>query len=224
MISREQLDRSLLVFPILHRASPQEVHEFQQIAYALNLPAGKIVFSEGDRANALALVLSGVARVFKIGKTGRQITLYRFGAGETCILTANAILNNQPFPANAIVEQQVEAVMIPEAVFRDWVQRYALWREFVINMLPLRLTSMLTLVDEVVFHSMDARIAAYLQQRSRLQNPIYLTHQDIAAELGSSREVISRILKGFVDSGLIRSERGLIEILDFDYLNSLANG
>jgi CRP/FNR family transcriptional regulator len=224
MISREQLNHSLMVLPILQRAGPQEVFEFQQCSYSMNLPAGKIVFSEGDRANAIALVLSGAARVFKIGKNGRQITLYRFSVGDFCILTANAILNNQPFPANATVEQQIEAVMIPEDVFREWVQRYSLWREFVFNMLSARLTNMLTLVDEVLFRSMEARIASYLLQHSRPQNPIYITHQEIAMELGSSREVISRILKGFVASGLIRSVRGLIEVLDFDYLNSLANG
>jgi len=224
MISREQLNHSLMVFPILQRAIPHEVFEFQRCAYSMNLPTGKIVFSEGDRANAIALVLSGAARVFKIGRNGRQITLYRFGSGDFCILTANAILNVQPFPANAMVEQRIEAVMIPEDTFRDWVQRYSLWREFVFITLSARLNSMLILVDEVVFRSMEARIASYLLQQCRLQNPIRITHQEIAAELGSSREVISRILKGFTDSRIIRSVRGLIEVLDFDYLNTLANG
>lgn len=223
MISHEQYDRILNVFPILQHADPQAVHAFQQATFFTSLPACKIVFAEGDRASALAMVLSGTVRVYKTGKTGREITLYRFGSGDSCILTANAILNNQPFPVNAIVEQPVEAILIPEDVFRDWVNRYALWREFVFSLLALRLTNVLILVDDLVFRRMDARVAAFLHQRGQMQNPLFVTHQEVAAELGSSREVISRILEGFVAAGLIRSARGVVEILDFDALNALSN-
>ena len=117
-----------------------------------------------------------------------------------------------------MVEQPVEAVLIPDNVFRDWVERYALWREFSFSLLSLRLTSVLTLVDDIVFRRMDARVASFLQQRCQIDNPITVTHQEIAAELGSSREVISRILESFTAAGLIRSARGIVEILDFDSL------
>jgi len=223
MIAKERFASVLSVFPILQHATPQSASEFQQATFFKDLPAGENVFFEGDPASALALILSGTVRVYKIGKTGREITLYRFSTGESCILTANAILNNQPFPAHAIIEEQAEAVMVPQDVFRNWVQRYALWREFVFGLLSLRLTSVLTLVDDVVFRRVDSRIATFLLQRFQKQNPISVTHQEIAAELGSSREVISRILEGFVDKGLIRSVRGKVEILDFDALNVLSD-
>lgn len=223
MTSHEQYAYIQKIFPILRRANSQAVFEFQEATFFANLPASRIVFAEGDRASALALILSGTVRVYKTGKTGREITLYRFGTGDSCILTANAILNNQPFPANAIIEQPVEAVMIPEDIFRDWVNRYPLWREFVFSLLSLRLTSVLSLVDDLVFRRLDERTASFLVQRNSVQNPIRITHQDLAAELGSSREVISRILEGFVASGLIRLSRGAIEILDIDSLNSLSS-
>jgi len=220
MINPAQYHRLMATFPHLERATPQVVYEFQQAAYFASLPAGKAVFAGGDRASALALALSGTVRVYLSGNNGREITLYRFGRGESCILTANAILNNHPFPANAMVEQPVEAVLIPDNVFRDWVERYALWREFTFSLLSLRLTSVLTLVDDIVFRRMDARVASFLQQRCQIDNPITVTHQEIAAELGSSREVISRILECFTAAGLIRSARGIVEILDFDSLNA----
>jgi len=222
MISDDIFHRLQAAFTFLNHTEEQAAWELRQVAFPASLPAEKIVFSEGDQASALALLLSGVVRVYKTGRSGREITLYRFGAGDSCILTANAILNNQPFPANAIVEQAAEAVMIPESFFRSWVERYPLWREFVFGLLSLRLISVLSLVDDVVFRRMDVRVATFLSQNSQLQNPIWVTHQDIADELGSSREVISRILEGFAAVGWLRSARGMIEVLDFDSLDSLA--
>ena len=180
------------------------------------------MFVEGDRIDAIALLLSGVVRVYKIGETGREITLYRFGHGESCILTANAILSRQSFPAIATVEQEAEAVMIPADTFRDWVRRYDLWRGFVFDLLSQRLASVMAIVDEVAFRRMDTRLASFLLARRRVQHPIRITPQEIAAELGSSREVISRILEDFADRGLIRAARGVVEILDVDALQTLA--
>jgi CRP/FNR family transcriptional regulator len=183
-------------------------------AFMMRIPSGRDVFVEGDRVEAIALLISGVVRVYQIGETGREITLYRFGLGESCILTANAILSQQSFPAVATVEQDAEAVMIPAETFRDWVRRYDLWRGFVFDLLSQRLASVMALVDEVAFRRMDVRIASLLLERGRLENPIRITHQEIAAELGSSREVISRLLEDLSSQGLIQQGRGNIEILD----------
>ncbi len=222
MIDQERYIRIAHALPVLQRADPQLAGEFRQAAFFARIPAGRDVFAEGDRVEAIALLLSGVVRVYKIGETGREITLYRFGLGESCILTANAILSRQSFPAIATVEQEAEAVMIPADTFRDWVRRYDLWREFVFDLLSQRLASVMAVVDEVAFRRMDTRLAAFLLGRGRVQNPLRLTHQEIAAELGSSREVISRLLEGFASEGLIRSARGMVEILDFEALQTRA--
>jgi CRP/FNR family transcriptional regulator len=173
------------------------------------------VFVEGDRADAIALLISGVVRVYKIGETGREITLYRFGRGESCVITANAILNTQNFPAIAVVEDDAEAVMIPADSFSEWVQRYDPWRDFVFNLFSQRLASVMDVLDEVAFQRMDRRLAAFLLERGRAGNPIAATHQEIANELGSSREVISRLLEDFAQRGLLALARGEVEVLDF---------
>jgi CRP/FNR family transcriptional regulator len=194
-----------------------------QKAYLARIPAGRDVFVEGDRADSIALLLSGVVRVYKIGGTGREITLYRFGFGGSCILTANAILSRQSFPAIATVEKEAEAAMVPAEVFLDWVHRYDLWRSFVFDLLSQRLSGVLDIVEEVVFRRMDARLASFLLDRSRVQNPVRITHQEIAAELGSSREVISRILEDYTGQGFIGLKRGVIEILDAQSLQNRAD-
>lgn len=220
MISTEQFNRIALVIPALQRADTPLINEMRREAQFAKIPAGHDVFVEGDRVDGIALLISGVVRVYKIGETGRQITLYRFGLGESCILTANAILSQKSFPAIATVEEDAETVMIPANVFRQWVNRYELWREFVFDLLSDRLATVMAVVDEVVFKRMDRRVAVLLLDRAKARNPFRVTHQEIASELGSSREVISRILEDFAREGSIESGRGSIEVLDFEGLES----
>jgi CRP/FNR family transcriptional regulator len=220
MISTQQFEQIARFLPILEHADPGLLREFQDTAFFTRIPKGRDVFIEGDQVDAIALLISGVVRVYKIGETGREITLYRFGNGESCILTANAILSQKNFPAVATVEQDAEAVMIPADTFRDWVRRYDLWREFVFELLSQRLSSVMAIVEEVAFRRMDARLAALLAERSRRSDLIHMTHQEIAAELGSSREVISRILEDFSAQGLVEGSRGMIKILDRDSIQA----
>lgn len=222
MLSQAEYLRIAPVLPVLQGSDAGLRQEFMQAAFLTRIPAGKDVFVEGDNVQAIALLLSGAVRVYKIGESGREITLYRFGEGESCILTANAILNQKTFPAIAVVESEAEAVMIPADSFRDWVRRHDLWREFVFDLLSQRLGRVMSIVDEVVFRRMDARVAALLLQRGRRGGRIEITHQEIASELGSSREVMSRILEGFASAGLISSSRGELEILDREGLQERA--
>ena len=210
MLDSEQFSRIARVLPVLEQADPELIREFRQNAFFARMPAGREVFIEGDRAEAIALLISGVVRVFKIGETGREITLYRFGNGKSCILTANAILSQKGFPAIAMVEKEAEAVMIPAEFLRNWVRRYDLWREFVFDLLSERLSSVMAIVEEVVFRRMDARLASFIIERGSKSDSIYITHQEISTELGTSREVISRILEDFSAAGMISSSRGKI--------------
>jgi CRP/FNR family transcriptional regulator len=220
MINAQQFERIVRALPILEHAEPGLLREFQDIAFFTRIPAGRDVFIEGDHVDAIALLISGVVRVYKIGETGREITLYRFGNGESCILTANAILSQKKFPAVATVEKAAEAVMIPADTFRDWVRRYDLWREFVFELLSQRLSSVMAIVEEVAFRRMDARLASILAERGRRSDLIHMTHQEIAAELGSSREVISRILEDFSAQGMVEISRGSIKIMDREALQA----
>ncbi len=214
MLSPTEYTLAQRALPLLKSAPPGLIRDFQESAFFMRIPKGQDVFIEGDRVEAIALLISGVVRVYKIGETGREITLYRFGDGESCILTANAIMSNENFPAVATVEQDAEAFMVPAADFRDWVRKWDPWREFVFDLLSQRLSTVMALVDQVAFRRLDLRLAALLVERSRLSTSINMTHQQIAAELGSSREVISRLLEDFAEEGLISSTRGAIEVLD----------
>jgi CRP/FNR family transcriptional regulator len=222
MLSASQLERLVSQLGWLKNASEDLRRELQDNAFFARIPTGREIFALGDSVDSIALLLSGVVRVYKIGETGREITLYRFGTGESCILSANAILNQQAFSAIALVEENAEAVMIPSDVLRDWVKRYDLWRDFIFNLLSQRLNALMEIVDEVAFQRMDIRLANLLLKLCQKDNPILITHQELAAELGSSREVISRLLENFARQGLIRLGRGSIEVPDSQVLAELA--
>ncbi|MDQ7025899.1 MAG: Crp/Fnr family transcriptional regulator [Anaerolineae bacterium] len=222
MIKQEQFSQLVRILPLIQRLNPQMKRDFQQIAYYARIPSGRDIFAQGDDVDAIALLLSGAVRVYKISESGREITLYRFSSGESCILTANAILNNQSFAALATVEEDAEAIMIPAATFRHWVNQHELWREFVFGLLSQRLARVIEIVDEVAFGRMDIRVAKFLIERTEAQNPLITTHQEIAAELGSSREVISRILSSLASQGFIQMERGSIEVVDSQLLRDYA--
>jgi CRP/FNR family transcriptional regulator len=224
VIDDQNYERIAKALPWLNQAEPGLVRQFRDLAFLSSIPPGKDVFVEGDEVQAIPVLLSGIVRVYQIGETGREVTLYRFRPGESCVLTANAILHRQSFPAIATVEEQAEAVMIPAEVFRDWVQRYELWRDFYFDLVSQRLASVMGIVEEVAFRRLDARVARLLLDRAQAENPVRTTHQEIASELGSSREVISRILEDFSGRGVIRTERGAVEILDLALLRSLAEG
>lgn len=214
MINPDQFERVERLLPVLQRSSPELKREFQRSVSFARIPGGRDVFVEGEDIQSIALLLSGEVRVYKIGETGREITLYRFGQGESCVLTANAILSRQTFPAIATVEKEAEVVLIPAEAFRDWVKRYDAWREYVFDLFSQRLSTVMAVVDEVVFQQMDRRLATLIYQRALQQNPLHITHQEIAAELGSSREVISRLIEDLAGQEILRLRRGVVEVLD----------
>jgi CRP/FNR family transcriptional regulator len=224
MIDDAQFARVASAFPFVQDAGDDLVRSFREESFIARVPAGKDVFVEGDRVGAIPLLVSGQVRVYQMGESGREITLYRFGPGQSCVLTANAILSQQTFPAIATVQEDAEAVMVPAETFREWVRTHDFWRDFFFELVSQRLASVMAVVDEVAFRRMDGRVAAVLLTRSEAQNPVVVTHQEIASELGSSREVISRILEDFSGRGWIRTGRGQVEVVDRGALEGRLGG
>ncbi len=176
---------------------------------------GDTIYWEGDRCHSLPLALSGSFRVFKIGENGKEITLYRFGRGEGCILTTSCILNNGTFPAIARVEKSGRALLIPSDLAKEWMKIFPEWQSFICSLISKRLAEVITTVEEIAFKRMDVRVVEFLLERSRKNNTVLkITHQQIAYELGTAREVISRILKDLEMLGEIRLARGQIAILN----------
>lgn len=188
--------------------------EIAKIGLPARLPSGTTVCDLGQACTHLALIFSGTARVYQLAETGREITLYRVGAGECCILTASCIMSHRDFPAIAVCETATEALLIPAAQVEDWMGRFPAWRKFVWTLMADRLSSVLCLLEEVTFRRVDQRLIRYLLDNTREHNsPILsMTHQAIADDLGTSREVVSRILKDLEQRQLVALSRGQVVI------------
>lgn len=213
------LERICQAFPFLKGAEAEIRKQFLSHALIMRLPKGKIIFLEGDECRQLALIMSGTVRVYKIAENGREITLYRLEKGESCVLTASCIFSHGQFPAIAVVEKNVEAALIPANIFREWINRYEGWRNYIFNLLAKRLSEALSTIEEVAFRRMDVRIAEYLFKLAPgRKGEIEITHQDIAMELGTSREVVSRILKNFEYDKIIFLSKGTITVRDMKSL------
>lgn len=177
-----------------------------------DVPAGSRLYAEGDACAAIAFVLDGEIRVYKIGESGREITLYEIGQGETCILNASCILSGTSYPANAATLTPARILLIPSAVFRKLMGEHEALRSFVFFLLSERLSSVMELVEEVAFGRMDGRLMDYLSEKSE-NGHVETTHQKIANDLGSSREVVSRLLKDLERKGQVKLARNGITLL-----------
>ncbi|HLQ65727.1 MAG TPA: Crp/Fnr family transcriptional regulator [Candidatus Limnocylindrales bacterium] len=199
-----------------------------EAASVVHLAAGEYFLREGDSCAHFAILVSGKIRVFKLGESGHEITLYHVGAGEVCPLNVSCILSDRPVPAMAQVEDDVEAVVFPAATFRRWIAEHESLRSFVFRMFANRLTEVMSLVEEVAFRRMDQRLARRLTELFLLEEgperSVEITHADIAADLGTAREVVSRLLKEFERVGAIGLSRGRIVLRDAATLRELASG
>lgn len=197
-------------FPLFGKAGQDVQTELFEHAALVQIPAHQFICLEGNKCTGIPLVLEGRARVYKLSESGREITLYRVEPGDSCILTASCIMSNIEFPAFVATETDVEAIVVPPAVLHRWVNQYEVWSEFLWTMLATRFAEVISLVEEVAFQRVDRRTADYLVHAADPDGIIKKTHQDIAADIGTSREVISRILKEFEHSGLVTLSRGEI--------------
>lgn len=216
-------ERLLDAFPFLRTAGTDFREALFGHASLARLPAGHLICHDGSECALLPLVIAGTGRVYKLGANGREITLYRVERGESCVVTASCILSGTPFPAFAECETEVEALVIGPAEVRQWMASSAHWRAYVFGLIAGRLQEVFGVLDAVLFQRLDQRLATLLLDL-RMASPegaVHMTHQALAVELGSSREVISRLLKGLEGQGLLRIARGRIELLDLTELERM---
>jgi CRP/FNR family transcriptional regulator len=187
------------------------------------VPAGAELFAPGAPCRGFALVLEGEVRVDVVGASGRTMMLYRVGAGQTCVQTTLCLLGGSTYSAHGVAERDLALVMVPPALFDRAMAQASSFRRFVFASFAARLDEMTRLLETVAFVKIEARLAAALLGRARRQGPSFeLTHVELAEEIGTAREVVSRQIEAFRRQGLVAGARGRIEILDQNGLEALA--
>jgi CRP/FNR family transcriptional regulator len=208
-------------FPLFADLPAALLDELVATALEVHAPAGSVLFDERQPCAGFPLVLEGDIRVTKAAPSGRGILLYRVGPGEGCILSGGCLLGNSSYSATGVAETDVTLLRIPPPLFQKLMMQSEPFRRFVFGMYGERLSEVMELVEAVAFQRLDARLAQLLIRRGPV---VQATHQSLADELGSVREIVSRLLRSFEERGWVRLEREKVTLLDLKALAAHAQG
>jgi len=214
-LRRKLLDR----FPAFAEVPAGRLEALLDQSQIIHEPRGSVLFDAKQPCRGFPLLLEGSVRVTKSAPTGREILLYRVEPGQGCILSGGCLLGHSDYSATGTAEEDVTLVRIPPAPFQELLLQSQPFRSFVFGMYGDRLAEVMELVEQVAFRRLDARLAQLLIRRGPVLED---THQRLADELGSVREIVSRLLRGFETRGWVRLERERVTVLDPKALAALA--
>jgi CRP/FNR family transcriptional regulator len=212
--------RSLLLerFPVFRELDAARVERVLAESQLMRVPAGTVLFDAAQPCRGFPLVLEGAVRVAKLAPNGREILLYRVEPGRGCILSGGCLLGHSDYSARGVAESDVVLLSLPPALFHALLLESEPFRRFVFGMYGERLAEVMELVEEVAFRRLDERLAQLLVQRGPV---LEATHQKLADELGSVREIVSRLLRGFEERGWVELGRERITVRDPQALRAL---
>ncbi len=192
----------------------------------VNFPAGTKLVHCGDSATHFVIVIHGVVRVFQTAETGREICLYRVRRGQICVLTLTKLLTTKNVCAQAVADEDVRALAMPMEYFHRLLAESDAFRSYTMRSIAESFNEVLQLVAHVSFQRLELRLACLIGKLAQAEpspSPMLkVTHQEVANELGTTREVVSRILKDFEHMGCIKLRRGSIEVLSGETLQGIA--
>jgi len=189
---------------------PTCINSFPEIS----LPAQQQVFSQGQACQYYIVLTSGKVKVFTRSEDGRELVLYRIQPGEVCILTTACLMGNSHYSAEAITESDISARIIPQRDFNQLLTSSETFREFVFHNFSQRMTELMQQLEQITFDSIERRLSHFIYRMSENSDHLIMTHQEIATEIGSAREVVSRSLKKLQGRGAIKLNRGTIDIIN----------
>lgn len=204
-------ERLRALYPALESLTDERFDRLLDEALVLEAPAGTVLFDEKSPCQAFPLLVEGRIRVSKVAANGRELQLYRVVPGEACIVTSSCLLGHASYNARGVAETPMVAVALPQVVFAQLVSEHVPFRDYVFGLFAERIAELMQLVEAVAFQRLDQRLATLLLGKGRV---IRATHQALADELGSVREIVSRLLKTFAEQGLVSLGREQIEIVD----------
>lgn len=190
----------------------EEVSQFGQLK---KFPGGAEILQEDSYIKAIPLVLKGSLKVMRTDPQGHEILLYYITPGESCIMSFLGGIHNETSKVKAVVEEDAEILFIPVDKASEWVKKFPEWSDFIFRLYHKRFEELLAAVNAIAFQKLDSRILQLLKQKSELfkSKEISITHQQLADELGTAREAVSRVIKQMENEGLVKLARNKITLL-----------
>lgn len=226
-MEHSQLQKLLAgLFPPWPRLSDKEKEELAAQSQLMRYRAGENLHSRDLDCIGMLLITSGELRVYLLSEEGREITLYRLHQGEACVLSAACVLSSITFEVHIDAEQATEILAIGPGAFERLMQSNIYAECFAYKLASERFSQVMWAMQQLLFISLDRRLALFLQQELARQGgrSLNYTHEQIARYIGSARETVSRMLKYFAEEGIVELSRGEIKIVDEKKLRQLAEG
>lgn len=200
------------IYEIVDPEFKKEIEESRDLKL---FPAGTVILDIDSYVNYIPLVMSGSVKVVRTEEDGREILLYYLTPGESCISSILSGLTQDTSKVKAVVEEDAEILMLSLAKAKEWLTKYPEWSTFVFELYHKRFEDLVTMVNSIAFQKVDARILYLLDQKSQLykSKELNVTHQQLADELGITREAVSRVLKQIETDGKIKLSRNKITLL-----------
>lgn len=220
--NENHINEWMSMFSELRELDEGEQSHLKSVVSFKRLNSGDIAYQPGWECGNYLMCLSGKTRVYKSSESGREILLYRVGQGETCVLTTSCLMADTHFPAESIAEQDTLLAAIPASDFHALMSQSEKFRKFVHANYSDLLSTLILLVNEVAFSRVDTRLARYLLRQSDEDGILQITHQQLALDMGSVREVVSRHLSDWERRGWIQNERGKIILINREELSKYA--
>ncbi len=223
MLSEQDLKLAKCTYTFWDKLTPEQQDFLWENLYPVSYQKGDIIHNGEYSCIGVVLIKTGGLRVFMLSSEGKEITLYRLGPQEVCILSASCILQNITFDVCVEAESDTEALLIPSAQYQKLIKQNIYAENFTYSLVVDRFSNVMWAMEQLLFMRFDKRLAIFLlDELSKTGNPrISLTHEQIAKYMGSAREVVSRMLKYFAKEGMIEMSRGGIRILDKEKLREL---
>jgi len=209
-------------FPQLMSLEPGVRDLLVRQSRVIRVKKDSVIFGAGKTPENLLMLLSGTIRVQELSESGREIVLYRVSEGESCVLTTACILAYEDYSAEGIAETDVEAVAIPRDTFDQVIAESKMFRQFLFTAYSKRIMELFHVIQDIAFSRVDIRLAQKLLELAGAEDELRITHRQLAHELGSAREVISRQLNEFQRRGWIGTERGRVTLVDRAAVTDLA--
>ncbi len=216
--------RIAATFPTLAGAPHATLEHIAETAIARKVPAGSVMFSAHSPCAGFPLILAGSVRVLQRYPNGRELQLYRVKPGESCLLSGSSLLGQTEYAASGIAETDVELLLVPPAEFDALIATDDVFRRHVFALFSDRVAGLMQIVEAIAYQKLDQRLAALLVNRDADGGEIRTTHQALADELGSVREIVTRLLRSFEDRGWVDLGRERIRVVDRTALAGLAAG
>lgn len=189
-------------------------------AKEVSLPANTTIFQSGDPCGAFLIVISGKVRVDITTKSGREVLLYRMGECDTCVITTSVLLNHENYYARAVTESDVTAIAISADDFHKALKISHCFSHYVLEKYAQRMSALIALLDKITSKDILYELSYLLLHHANDDGVVELTQKDIAREIGTAREVVSRKLSALEEQGIVKVQRGKVQVLDHRYLQA----